>query len=130
MRVLVTGGAGFIGSHVVDQLVQAGASVRVVDSLDPSVHPGVPDYLNPRADLLVGDLADARVATAAVAGVDAVCHQAAKVGLGVNFGDVGGYVAANDSHRRPARGAVAALVPRPAGGGQQHGGVRRGPVSL
>ena len=99
MKVLVTGGAGFIGSHVVDVLLAGGAEVRVVDSLDPSVHgegAGPPD-LDPRAELLVGDLADPAVASAAVAGVDAVCHQAAKVGLGVDFGDVTGYVAGNDT---------------------------------
>ena len=97
MRVLVTGGAGFVGSHVVDQLLAGGAEVRVVDSLDPAVHPEPPASLNPGADLIVGDLADPGVAKAAVTGVDAVCHQAAKVGLGVDFGDVAAYVAANDS---------------------------------
>jgi dTDP-L-rhamnose 4-epimerase len=95
MRVLVTGGAGFIGSHVVEALLDGGADVRVIDSLDPSVHGSALD-LDPRAELLVGDLGDPAWAAAAVAGVDAVCHQAAKVGLGVDFGDVAGYVAGND----------------------------------
>jgi dTDP-L-rhamnose 4-epimerase len=97
VRVLVTGGAGFVGSHVVDQLLDGGIRVRVLDSLDPGTHAGIPSYLRPEAELLVGDLADPAVATAGVAGVDAVCHQAAKVGLGVDFGDVGAYVAANDA---------------------------------
>jgi dTDP-L-rhamnose 4-epimerase len=99
MKVLVTGGAGFIGSHIVEALLDGGAEVRVIDSLDPSVHGtagGAPE-LDGRAELLVGDLADPAWASAAVAGVDAVCHQAAKVGLGVNFGDVAGYVAGNDT---------------------------------
>jgi dTDP-L-rhamnose 4-epimerase len=96
MRVLVTGGAGFIGSHIVDALLDGGADVRVVDSLDPSVHAGAEVSLDPRAELLIGDLGDAAVAARAVDGVDAVCHQAAKVGLGVDFGDVTGYVTGND----------------------------------
>ncbi len=100
MKVLVTGGAGFIGSHVVDALLDRGATVRVVDSLEPSVHgpdPGAGVDVDSRAELIVGDLADPGVARRAVAGVDAVCHQAAKVGLGVDFGDVAGYVAGNDT---------------------------------
>jgi dTDP-L-rhamnose 4-epimerase len=100
MRVLVTGGAGFIGSHIAEALLDGGAEVRVIDSLEPSVHgaaaPEAPD-LDARAELVVGDLADPALAAAAVAGVDAVCHQAAKVGLGVDFGDVAGYVAGNDT---------------------------------
>ncbi|HWI03642.1 MAG TPA: NAD-dependent epimerase/dehydratase family protein, partial [Acidimicrobiales bacterium] len=92
--VLVTGGAGFIGSHVVDELLAAGAEVRAVDNL--VAHAGAPDHLDPRVDFVVADLAEPGVADAAVAGVDAVCHQAAKVGLGVDFGDVGAYVTDND----------------------------------
>lgn len=56
MRVLVTGGAGFIGSHVVDALVAQGDSVIALDSLDPGVHRKVPDYLNPRAEYCFADL--------------------------------------------------------------------------
>jgi dTDP-L-rhamnose 4-epimerase len=96
MRVLVTGGAGFIGSHVVDLLLDGGADVVVLDSLDPSVH-AVPPVVDPRVDLRVASVTDPVAVAKAVAGVDAVCHQAAKVGLGVDFGDVGGYVAANDA---------------------------------
>ena len=91
----MTGGAGFVGSHVVDQLIAGGAGVRVVDDL--SAHGGkVPSHVDAAAEVLAGDLADPHVAAAAVVGVDAVCHQAAKVGLGVDFADVRGYVAAND----------------------------------
>lgn len=88
MRVLVTGGGGFVGSHVVDRLLAGGADVRVVDNR--------PACANPGAELVVADLTAPGVAEAAVAGVDAVCHQASKVGLGVDFGDVGGYVTDND----------------------------------
>ncbi|GAC1594390.1 MAG: NAD-dependent epimerase/dehydratase family protein [Acidimicrobiales bacterium] len=96
MRVLVTGGAGFIGSHVVDQLLEHGVEVRIIDSLDPTVHPVAPPYLDDRAELVKADIADTDAVANAVRGVDAVCHQAAKVGLGVDFGDVGGYVETND----------------------------------
>ncbi|MGD9734656.1 MAG: NAD-dependent epimerase/dehydratase family protein [Solirubrobacterales bacterium] len=94
--VLVTGGAGFIGSHLVDQLLAAGQRVRVVDCFHPAAHSRRPGYLNPAAELIVGDLTDPEVAAAAVAGVDAVSHQAAMVGLGLDFGEAPDYVAAND----------------------------------
>ena len=96
MKVLVTGGAGFIGSHVVEQLIAGGADVRVLDNLRATDHV-VPAYLDPAAELMVGDVTDPAAVRAAVSEVDAVCHQAAKVGLGVDFGDVGAYVADNDT---------------------------------
>jgi dTDP-L-rhamnose 4-epimerase len=96
MRVLVTGGAGFIGSHVVDQLLQRGDDVRVLDRIDPSIHPMGTEYLDSRAEFVHGDLRDRDVVARAVEGVDAVCHQASKVGLGVDFGDIHEYVAHND----------------------------------
>ncbi len=91
MRVLVTGGAGFIGRHVCRQLVDLGIDVRVLD-----IAPGAADRLGPAVDVVVGDVADPAVTGPATEGVDAVCHQAAKVGLGVDFGDVGDYVHHND----------------------------------
>src|SRR5437764_7148804 len=96
MRVLVTGGAGVIGSHVVDALVAAGEEVVVVDDLDRAAHAGRPEYLNAAASYRWGDIRDPAVIAAAVAGVDAVSHQAARVGLGLDFGDVDSYVGVND----------------------------------
>ena len=96
MKVLVTGGAGFIGSHVVDELVDAGHEVVVVDDLDPAAHAGVPDGLNPSASYVWRDIRDASMWDDVLLGVDAVCHQASKVGLGVDFADVDEYVSRND----------------------------------
>jgi dTDP-L-rhamnose 4-epimerase len=92
----VTGGAGFIGSHVVDALVEGGHEVRVVDALLPVAHDGAPAYLDPRAELVVGDLRDLEVARRAVAGIDAVSHQASMVGLGRDARDVAAFAAHND----------------------------------
>jgi dTDP-L-rhamnose 4-epimerase len=94
--ILVTGGAGFVGSHVTDQLLAAGREVRVVDALLPTAHDGPPDWRPDGAELIWGDLRDPEVARAAVAGVAAVCHQASMVGLGADVGDIADYVAHND----------------------------------
>lgn len=95
MRVLVTGGAGFIGAQVVNLLADGGHEVVVLDSLSPEVHPAAPE-VDPRARLVVGDVRDPEAWTQAARGVDAVCHQAARVGLGVDFADVRDYVEDND----------------------------------
>ena len=94
--ILVTGGAGFIGSHVVGELLERGEEVRVVDALLPAAHRERPDYLDPRAELLEADLRDPVVARAAVEGVTAVCHQASMVGLGADISDIADYVGHND----------------------------------
>jgi dTDP-L-rhamnose 4-epimerase len=97
--VLVTGGAGFIGAAVVTALLDAGHDVRALDVLLPAAHgPGAapPAHLDPRADLAVADVRDAAAVGEALAGVDAVCHQAAVVGLGVDLGDLPDYVGVND----------------------------------
>ncbi len=95
-RVLVTGGAGFIGSHVVDLLLELGREVLVLDCLHPAAHRERPGYLNPAAEVRVEDVADPGAVAAALDGVDAVCHQAAMVGLGTDFAEAPDYVAAND----------------------------------
>jgi dTDP-L-rhamnose 4-epimerase len=95
-QVLVTGGAGFVGSHIVDALVAHGHNVRVIDSLDRGAHASRPDYLNAAADYVWRDLSDAAADPELFTGVDAVCHQAAKVGLGIGWDDAPDYVVAND----------------------------------
>ncbi|MHB1535678.1 MAG: NAD-dependent epimerase/dehydratase family protein [Acidimicrobiales bacterium] len=88
MRVLVTGGGGFIGSHVAEALLARGDEVRVVDRAPAHRVGGV--------ELIEADLNHPGVAEQAVAGVDAVTHQAARVGLGLDFTDAPGYAADND----------------------------------
>jgi len=95
MRVLVTGGAGFIGGAICRHLTARGDDVVVLDSL--AAHKEPPAHLPDSVELIVGDLADEDALRGAVAGVDAVCHQAARVGLGVDFDDVAAYVADNDA---------------------------------
>ncbi|MGH9119384.1 MAG: NAD-dependent epimerase/dehydratase family protein [Acidimicrobiales bacterium] len=97
MNVVVTGGAGFIGSHVVDLLVDEGIDVAVLDNLSPAAHAGLPPYLNPRADYRWVDLTDDEAVAAALPDrPDAVAHQAARVGLEQGPGDVASYVKDND----------------------------------
>jgi dTDP-L-rhamnose 4-epimerase len=96
MRVVVTGGAGFVGSHVVDRLVRGGHDIAVIDALSPTAHAEAPDYLCERAEYHWIDVADLARVRAIVDGADAVCHQAARVGLGRDFRDIDAYVADND----------------------------------
>jgi dTDP-L-rhamnose 4-epimerase len=94
-HVLVTGGAGFVGSHVVDDLVDRGVTVTVLDNLDPAAHSERPTYLNANARYVWGDVRSVDAWRKALDGVDAVCHQAGKVGLGVSFDDADDYVTNN-----------------------------------
>lgn len=78
MKALVTGGAGFIGSHIADALLAQGHEVRVLDSLEPRVHPnGRPGYLDRSIEFMEGDVRDRAALERALAGVEAVFHQAA-----------------------------------------------------
>jgi dTDP-L-rhamnose 4-epimerase len=104
-RALVTGGAGFIGSTLVDLLVDRGFEVISADVILPTVHDREPEYLNPGAEHRFGDLRDEEFTTSIVKGVDAVFHQASMVGLGAGFEDAPAYVAHNN-------GATAELLRR------------------
>jgi dTDP-L-rhamnose 4-epimerase len=96
MRVLVTGGAGFIGSFLVDRLLASGHTVRVLDNLDPQVHPrGLPPYLSSEAGLLVGDVRDRGRCIEALDGIDVVVHAAAAVGVAQSLYKVEHYVDVN-----------------------------------
>ncbi len=98
MRILVTGGAGFIGCHLVEALADAGHQPRVLDALLPSVHPGgtAPFTGDPGFEFTRGDVRDAAAVEKALRGADAVCHLAAMVGLGVDFDDAPLYAGCND----------------------------------
>jgi dTDP-L-rhamnose 4-epimerase len=98
---LVTGGAGFIGSHLVDALLERGHAVRVFDSLEPQVHGGLreqgrwPDYLAEECEKVLGDVRDRDALKRALQGVEIVFHQASLVGVGQSMYEVRRYVDAN-----------------------------------
>src|SRR5690349_22998114 len=123
MRVLVTGGAGFIGSAVIQELARAGHQSVIIDSLRADVHGGDarrPGHRPVRSgpssgELIVADIRDHEAVTEAVVGVDAVVHLAAKVGLGVDLDDLEDYVSSNDLGtavllRAMARAGIGRLV--------------------
>jgi len=95
--VLITGGAGFIGSHLADELLGAGYHVRALDNLVEQVHGSAerPDYLNADVELLTGDVRDPAVVRSAIDGVDAVVHLAARVGVGQSMYEPAEYAAVN-----------------------------------
>ncbi len=95
--ILVTGGAGFIGSHLADSLLACGHAVRALDNLTPQVHGDAsrPAYLHPEVDLRVGDVRDPEAVRRALAGVDAVVHLAARVGVGQSMYELADYTSGN-----------------------------------
>jgi dTDP-L-rhamnose 4-epimerase len=100
--ILITGGAGFIGSHLADLLLRAGHRVRALDSLAPQVHGDAaaegrrPDYLDPEVELVVGDVRDRAAVDRALQGVDAVYHFAAAVGVGQSMYEIAQYTSVNN----------------------------------
>jgi len=97
--VLITGGAGFIGSHLADELLANDYQVRVLDSLIPQVHGekrAIPSYLNPRVEFIRGDVRDRSIVRRALAGVDAVFHFAASVGVGQSMYQIAEYTSVNN----------------------------------
>jgi dTDP-L-rhamnose 4-epimerase len=108
VRILLTGGAGFIGRHVHAQLLAEGHEVRVLDSLRPDVHRARPVI----DGLIIGDIRDASVVSEALQGVDTVVHLAAKVGLGVDLDDMDDYVSTNSLGTAVLLRAMGHDVPR------------------
>lgn len=98
-KILITGGAGFIGSHLADELLSKGYSVRVLDNLSEQVHGSGhkrPDYLNHDVDLQIGDVRDKFAVKKALQGVDAVFHLAAMVGVGQSMYQIKEYTDVNN----------------------------------
>jgi dTDP-L-rhamnose 4-epimerase len=98
-RVLITGGAGFIGSHAANALLAAGYEVRLLDNLSSQVHGAHrnrPAYLNKHAELVVGDVTDALAVERALRGADMVLHLASSVGVGQSMYDIASYVSTNE----------------------------------
>ena len=94
-RILVTGGAGFIGSHLVDKLVKMGHDVVVLDNLEPQVHSKKPDYLNPKTEYVFGDIRNEELLSSLLPDVEIVFHQAAAVGVGQSMYEIKKYVDVN-----------------------------------
>lgn len=122
-KILVTGGAGFVGSHTADALVKAGHSVRIFDNLSPQVHTsGVPAYLPSQAEFIRGDVRDLEQLTPALRGMDVIFHLAAAVGVGQSMYRISEYTAVNnvgtanllqailDTHSHPERIVVASSM--------------------
>jgi dTDP-L-rhamnose 4-epimerase len=127
-QILVTGGAGFIGSHLVDALIEKGYWVRVLDNLEPQVHGDLnlsghpPIFLNPEAEFIFGDVRDPDIVSKALQDIDVVFHQAAMVGVGQSMYAIPAYTSVNaygtaillqaivDSKNRPRKMIVASSM--------------------
>ncbi|HEV2324350.1 MAG TPA: NAD-dependent epimerase/dehydratase family protein [Terracidiphilus sp.] len=95
-QILITGGAGFVGSHLADGLLQAGHKVRILDDLTPQVHKTAPpDYLSREVELVPGDIRDPNRLKEVLAGVEVVFHFAACVGVGQSMYEISRYMSVN-----------------------------------
>lgn len=97
-RILITGGAGFLGSHLADALSRRGDQVRILDSLHPQVHGQKgerPEYLARDVEVVTGNVADPGAVEAALQGIDAVYHLAARVGVGQSMYEIADYTHTN-----------------------------------
>lgn len=100
MKILITGGCGFIGSHLADKLIDKGYEVRILDNLNPQVHNSITDipiYMNKKADIFLGDIRDSKVVKEALVDVDAVFHFAAMVGVGQSMYEIKEYTDVNNA---------------------------------
>src|SRR4051812_7712617 len=98
-RVLITGGGGFIWSHLADELIDKGYQVRCLDNLSPQVHgPDAvrPNYLHPDVELMIGDVRNAEAVRKALVGIDVVFHFASMVGVGQSMYEVAEYTSVNN----------------------------------
>ncbi len=96
-KILITGGAGFIGSHLADKLIEEGHDVRILDSLVEQVHGGeVPEHLNKNAEFIQADVCDSEAVGKALEDIEVVYHEAAEVGVGQSMYEIVRYVKAND----------------------------------
>jgi dTDP-L-rhamnose 4-epimerase len=97
-KILVTGGCGFIGSHLVDELIKEDYYIRVLDNLDPQVHgksQNQPDYLNPKAEYIFGDIRDPEVVKNSIMDIDIVFNLAAAVGVAQSMYQIKRYIDVN-----------------------------------
>jgi dTDP-L-rhamnose 4-epimerase len=95
-NILITGGAGFVGSHIADALLAAGHRVRILDNLTDQVHQdGIPKYLSKEAEFVFGDVREARAVRRALNGIDVVFHMAAAVGVGQSMYEIEHYMGTN-----------------------------------
>src|SRR5215216_4782678 len=98
-HILITGGAGFVGSHLANELLTSGYRVRVLDNLSPQVHGPErkrPLYLNSQVQLIVGDIRDRATVRRALKGIDAVFHLVAMVGVGQSMYEIEDYTSVNN----------------------------------